>query len=381
MNKYQRLMYSLGSGCAVLVLLVMLSGCTDAVSQDVVEAIEAIDRDLMDLRAAELSPDDYARFAHQWMALKTRVQAEEDLIRWPWESNELDLALRRLYEEGVQTVARITDQRKALRQTAEHKLASVEDRFQVLTVQVGAIDSRLVLGQQLVETDLLVKQARAFFEEGQFERSIDASDKAGRMLASQTDVLSSELGRYADHDRIGRWQQMARETIAWSRLHHTSAIIVSKADRVLTLYKNGQKLLSYPVRLGFNGIREKRYQGDGATPEGRYRVAGKRGQGETQYYRALLLDYPNAEDRRRFQSARRTGLIPASKGIGGQIEIHGVDNELMAQTLGCVMLENSKMVYLYDRVEKGTPVTIVGALHEQNSVAQALASLGQRNNI
>ena len=381
MNKYQRLMYSLGSGCAVLVLLVMLSGCTDAVSQDVVEAIEAIDRDLMDLRAAELSPDDYARFAHQWMALKTRVQAEEDLIRWPWESNELDLALRRLYEEGVQTVARITDQRKALHQTAEHKLASVEDRFQVLTVQVGAIDSRLVLGQQLVETDLLVKQARAFFEEGHFERSIDASDKAGRMLASQTDVLSSELGRYADHDRIGRWQQMARETIAWSRLHHTSAIIVSKADRVLTLYKNGQKLLSYPVRLGFNGIREKRYQGDGATPEGRYRVAGKRGQGETQYYRALLLDYPNAEDRRRFQSARRTGLIPASKGIGGQIEIHGVDNELMAQTLGCVMLENSQMVYLYDRVEKGTPVTIVGALHEQNSVAQALASLGQRNNI
>lgn len=381
MNKYQRLMYSLGSGCAVLVLLVMLSGCTDAVSQDVVEAIEAIDRDLMDLRAAELSPDDYARFAHQWMALKTRVQAEEDLIRWPWESNELDLALRRLCEEGVQTVARITDQRKALRQTAEHKLASVEDRFQVLTVQVGAIDSRLVLGQQLVETDLLVKQARAFFEEGQFERSIDASDKAGRMLASQTDVLSSELGRYADHDRIGRWQQMARETIAWSRLHHTSAIIVSKADRVLTLYKNGQKLLSYPVRLGFNGIREKRYQGDGATPEGRYRVAGKRGQGETQYYRALLLDYPNAEDRRRFQSARRTGLIPASKGIGGQIEIHGVDNELMAQTLGCVMLENPQMVYLYDRVERGTPVTIVGALHEQNSVAQALASLGQRNNI
>src|SRR5262245_6579140 len=239
MHMYHRLMYSLASGSLLLILAIILTSCTDAVPQDVVEAIESLDRDLMDLRAAELSPDDYARFAHQWMALKTRVQAEEDLIRWPWESNELDLALRRLYEEGVQTVARITDQRKALRQTAEHKLASVEDRFQVLTVQVGAIDSRLVLGQQLVETDLLVKQARAFFEEGQFERSIEASDKAGRMLASQTDVLGSELGRYADHDRIGRWQQMARETIAWSRRHHTSAIIVSKADRVLTLYKNG----------------------------------------------------------------------------------------------------------------------------------------------
>jgi hypothetical protein len=381
MNRSQHLMHSLASGCAFLVLVVTMTSCTDAVPQDVVEAIESIDRDLMDLRAAELSPDDYTRFAHQWMALKTRVQAEEDLIHWPWESNELDLALHRLHEEGVQTVARIRDQREALRQTAENKLTSAEDRFQILTVQVGAIDSRLVLGQQLVETDLLVKQARAFFEEGQFERSIEASDKAGQTLASQTAVLNSELGRYADQGRIGRWQQMAKETIEWSRRHHTSAIIVSKADRVLTLYKNGQKVLSYAVRLGFNGIREKRYQGDGATPEGRYRIAGKRGEGQTQFYRALLLDYPNEEDRRRFQSARKTGLIPASKGIGGQIEIHGVENELMAQTLGCVMLENPQMVYLFDRVEKGTPVTIVGALHEHNSVAQALASLGQRNNI
>jgi hypothetical protein len=381
MYRYQRFVRSLAPRYALLGLLVILVGCAEAVPQDVVDAIESIDRDLMNLRAAELSPDDYARFAHQWMALKTRVQAEEDLIHWPWESNELDIALRRLQEEGVQTVARVTDQRKALSQTAENKLTSVEDRFQILTAEIGAIDSRLVLGQQLVETDLLVKQARAFYEEGQFERSIEASEKAGQLLASQTAVLSSELGRYADHGRIGRWQQMAKETIEWSRRHRTSAIIVSKADRVLTLYKNGQKVLSYPVRLGFNGIREKRYQGDGATPEGRYRIAGKRGQGQTQFYRALLLDYPNEEDRRRFQSARKTGLIPASKGIGGQIEIHGVENELMAQTLGCVMLENPQMVYLYDRVEKGTPVTIVGALHEHNSVAQALANLGQRNNI
>jgi hypothetical protein len=61
---------------------------------------------------------------------------------------------------------------------------------------------------------------------------------------------------------------MARETIEWSKKHRTSAIVISKAERSLTLYRSGQKLVSYPVRLGFNGINEKRYQGDGATPEG-----------------------------------------------------------------------------------------------------------------
>ena len=47
----------------------------------------------------------------------------------------------------------------------------------------------------------------------------------------------------------------------------------------------------------------------------------------------------------------------------------------MAQALGCVMLDNPHMALLYDRVEKGTPITIVGALHEQNSVALTIATL------
>ena len=52
----------------------------------------------------------------------------------------------------------------------------------------------------------------------------------------------------------------------------------------------------------------------------------------------------------------------------------------MAQTLGCIMLDNPQMALLFTRVEKGTPVTIVGALHEQNSVALVLADLTARTN-
>ncbi len=366
-------------GWGGLALAGLLTGCVEAVPQEVVDAVESIDRDLMDLRAAEFSPNDYTRFAHQWMALKTRVQSEEDTIRWPWEPNDLELALRQLQAEGSQTVARITEQRDGLRREAEQQLARVEDRFRLLTLQVGAIDSRLVLGQRPVETELLVKQARAFFSEGQYHRSLDASERATENLVAQTSMLSRELGRYANRDRIIGWQQMAHDTITWSRTHRASAIVVNKADRTLTLYRNGRQVLSYSVRLGFNGIREKRYQGDGATPEGRYWIVAKRGQGQTQFYRALLLDYPNKDDRRRFQLERKTGHIPASRSIGGQIEIHGVENELMAQTLGCVMIENPQMALLFDRVEKGTPVTIVGALHERNSIALALASLGERH--
>jgi len=366
-------------GWGVLALTgTLLSSCVEAVPQDMIKALESIDRDLIELRAAEFSPSEYTRFAHQWMALKTRVQTDEDVIRWPWESNDLEVALLQLQEEGSHTVARLTKERDELRRSAEEKIARVEDRFRMITMQVDSIGSRLVLGQKPVETDLLMKQARSFYEEGQYDRSLDASHRAAQNLVTQAALLSNELGRYANRDRISLWQRMAKDTITWSRVHRTSAIVISKADRLLILYRDGQKVLSYPVRLGFNGIREKQYQGDGATPEGRYRISSKRGQGQTQFYRALALDYPNEEDRRRYRLGRTAGRIPASRAIGGQIEIHGVENELMAQTLGCVMLNNPQMVLLYDRVDKGTPVTIVGALHEHNSVALTLAALDDR---
>jgi lipoprotein-anchoring transpeptidase ErfK/SrfK len=358
-----------------------LTACVETVPPEMVEAIESLDRDMMQLRAAEVAPGDYASFTHQWVTLRTRVEAEEDTIRWPWESNDLESALRQLQAEGLRTVSRLAERQEAERRAAARQLTEVEGRTQALASQVSAIDSRLILAEKPVETDLLLKQARAFYEQGRYEQSLDASDRASRHLAAQSALLQRELGRYASPDRIAQWQRMAKETVDWSKAHHASAIVVNKAERSLTLYRSGQKVLTYPVRLGFNGIREKRYQGDGATPEGRYRVAGKRGRGQTQYYRALLLDYPNGDDRRRFLNDRKKGKIPAFRDIGGQIEIHGVDNELMAQTLGCIMLENPQMTALFDRVDTGTPVTIVGALVEHNAVAKALENLPARNEI
>jgi hypothetical protein len=122
-------------------------------------------------------------------------------------------------------------------------------------------------------------------------------------------------------------------------------------------------------------VLEKRYQGDGATPEGQYRVIKKRDRGQTQFYRALLLDYPNSEDRRRFQLARTAGAIPAESFIGGQIEIHGKEDMFLSQTLGCVMLDNREIDAVFEATAVGTPVTIVGAMEVTNAVALALAGI------
>ena len=292
------------------ILLTSLGGCVETVPDELVEAIESLDRDLVTLRAADISPEGYTKFNRQWIALRTRVQSEENIVRWPWEDNELETELESLQVEGTELVADVNTRLQAQRASVESKLAKVEQKLRLLNTRVGDIGSRVMLGEHPVETELLVRQARLFLEQGQFEQAVRASDRAGEILLTQTTLLTNELGRYADADLIAAWRESAQRTIDWSKSHRAQSIVISKADRVLSLYKNGRKVLTYPIRLGSRGIRAKQHYGDGATPEGEYRIHRKRGSGQTPYFRALLLDYPNADDRRRFEEAQKSGLIP-----------------------------------------------------------------------
>jgi L,D-peptidoglycan transpeptidase YkuD (ErfK/YbiS/YcfS/YnhG family) len=357
--------------------LLALPGCIEKVPSDIVESIESLDRQLIESQGAEYAPEAYGRFVKHWVSLRGQLHREEDEIVWPWESNPLLASLQNLRAEGEEAVAQALTQRAARRLETEARLALVEGRLRSLNTRIDEMGSRVVLGRRPVETALLLHQARSFFDQGLYERSVHVVKQAAGMMEAQTAVLTTTLGHYADERRIHAWRRAAQQTIEWSRTHHTAAIVVSKADRRLTVYRNGRQVLSYPVRLGYNGILEKRYQGDGATPEGQYHIIRKRDRGQTQFYRALVLNYPNGEDRRRFQQARHTGRIPADAFIGGQIEIHGGDDILMNQTLGCIMLDNWQMDAIFRMVEQGTPVTIVGAIKLTNSIALALAGLDQ----
>lgn len=362
----------------VALLSISLGGCVETVPDELVEALESLDRDLGTLRASDITPEAYSKFSRQWIALQGRIRSEENIVRWPWEDNELETDLEALQVEGTQLLSDVNSRIQAQRATAEAKLAKIEQRLRLLNTRVGDIGSRMVLGEHPIETEVHVKQARLFLEQGQFEHSIQASERAGKILLTQTALLTNELGRYADDDLISAWRESAQRTIEWSRTHRAQAIIVSKADRVLALYKNGRKVLTYPIRLGSRGIRAKQYYGDGATPEGEYRIQRKRGPGQTPYFRALILDYPNVDDRRRFEEAQKAGLIPQSQHMPGLIQLHGIAQGISDQPFGSIVLDNPQIAQLFDQVAVGTPVNIVGALESQNSISLVLADLGDQ---
>ncbi len=83
---------------------------------------------------------------------------------------------------------------------------------------------------------------------------------------------------------------------------------------------------------------------------------------KTKYYKALLLNYPNEEDKKRFIQNKESGHIRATAKIGGLIEIHGNGGKGADWTEGCIALPDLLMDQLYASCAIGTPVTIVGSL-------------------
>jgi murein L,D-transpeptidase YafK len=191
------------------------------------------------------------------------------------------------------------------------------------------------------------------------------------------DVALAAASRYVDETRVRTWQSWVNETIEWSRREREPAIVVYKEQHLLELYVNGRLAESYQADLGSNVLERKLSAGDQATPEGRYRIVRRLDDGESRYYKALLLDYPNEADRARLEEQRENGAVSASARPGGLIEIHGEGGRGTNWTDGCVALANDDMDELFSRVPVDTPVTIVGGNGRGGIFSDLVRELGQ----
>jgi murein L,D-transpeptidase YafK len=125
----------------------------------------------------------------------------------------------------------------------------------------------------------------------------------------------------------------------------------------MTLESGGTPLKTFKVALGSQPVGAKQQQGDHKTPEGMYSVDAKNA--HSQFYMALHLSYPSAEDRLR---ARKLGVSP-----GGDVEIHGLGKKygwiggrhrLFDWTDGCIAVTNEEIEEIFRLVPTGTRVEI-----------------------
>lgn len=191
---------------------------------------------------------------------------------------------------------------------------------------------------------------------GEYERAM-TNTRAGLLSLAR---IADLLGAYdrESTEREDTWRRWTNETLLASAKTGTSAIVVDKSAHTLYLIADGTVTSDFPCDLGYNSARQKLSAGDGATPEGKYRISKVIARGSN-YYRALLLDYPNDLDRRRFNDNKSRGVIDNDARIGGLIEIHGKGGLGQDWTDGCVAISNGNLDSLMRHVRVGTPVTIV----------------------
>ena len=132
-------------------------------------------------------------------------------------------------------------------------------------------------------------------------------------------------------------------------------IVVEKSQRRMDLMSGDAVVRSYVIALGFAPEGDKRREGDGKTPEGKYVIEGRNP--SSAFHLSLKISYPDAADR---VAAAERGVSP-----GGNIFIHGAPNGWLLPgqppgdwTLGCIAVTKAEIEEIWRLVPDGTPVEI-----------------------
>lgn len=148
-------------------------------------------------------------------------------------------------------------------------------------------------------------------------------------------------------------------------------VLVKKEEHTMQLLSSSgpggeeEVVASYKVAIGPGGAGPKKREGDMVTPVGRYHVTMR---APSKYKIFLRLDYPNAEDYKRFAALKQSGELPKDARIGGDIGIHGPPVSLPEPqksslkeydwTAGCIAVNDDEISEIARLVRDGTPVDI-----------------------
>lgn len=346
----------IGFGVAVAPLLVAcLVGCQDP-PESTLRAAEQSLREAQKARAREFAPASYRRAAALTEEGRMELARQKGRLSLLRDFAAADSLLRLASRASARAREQAQKSRDSVRRLVDAQVRELAGESGNLKKALGASLVRNRLSGHLLKAELhLITAEKCASDErfGQAERELAAVRKAlGSVITGMTESADDQA------NKLSVWRGWVKETVEASKKSGGYAVIVDKSKHATYLIKGGRVVHTYDSDLGFNASRQKLFAGDAATPEGTYRVIRVKKTG-SRYYKALLLDYPNARDRQRFRENRRRGVVSADAKIGGDIEIHGEGGRDVDWTEGCVALSNSDMDHLMRFAGEGTPVTIV----------------------
>lgn len=310
---------------------------------------------------------------------KAKVYFDSAMTQWNTENDKFFIS------RNYKLVEKNADQSniyslKAIEQSA-HNLVKIENRINIrisklqrqidsLNKQFGNFPFNQFNTGKLTNCKLLLNEVILAYKKSEFliaDEKLDSAEIIIDQLAKNYEKLLKDYFK-----NYTNWKQLVDKTILDSRKTHSYSIIIDKYNRECFLYKKGDLKAKYTIELGTNWIGDKNYQGDKSTPEGMYKIIRLKKNGETKFHKAFLLDYPNEDDKKRFSSNMKNGVISKNAKIGNLIEIHGNGGKGIDWTDGCIALHNDDMDKLFEVCKTGTVVTIVGSTKPLNEIYKSI---------
>ncbi|MBC7361187.1 MAG: L,D-transpeptidase [Candidatus Aminicenantes bacterium] len=359
---------------AALVLIVQLSliisaqTCTTPPAPSEVREALAQEQDLWRAGASFFAPAEYENY-RKMLAEARRVYEKEELkVGYFRDYARVKQEFSRVLQEGERIQKLIASKKASLSEEILAEKKVLYSRYEMLDALSLELSQRNFSRQHLAQADIMFKEVDRLVAQTKYEEARAKLKAISSLLNQAESILKKQLERYMNQGQIAYWRRLAERAIEKSKATGETVILVSKLERKLTVYKAGIPVKTYEVGLGFNGLSDKLHAGDDATPEGEYRVIKKIA--SSKFGKALLINYPNEEDIRKFNEAKKRGYITPSTKIGGLIEIHGGGKDGL--TKGCVALDDKEMEELYRQIPVGTQVTIVGTTDPNNKIIAIL---------
>ncbi len=271
-------------------------------------------------------------------------------------SSKADMAI----ENAKIAFKKAEEKKMDLQKSLKPEIAALKKTFTYLEFAIGLFPLNSDIRTRVTSAAITLNEAEMAFTRQDY---IVATEKLAS-IKTTTANLEEKTRRLLEayFSNYHHWLSLNEEMKVWSKKNKAVSIVVDKFSRKCTVYKSGKKYKEFAVELGINWLGDKNQSGDQTTPEGRYMVSRKRSGNNTLYHKSLEINYPNKEDKKRFEQQKRDGLIPDNARIGGSIALHGGGGRGIDWTEGCIAFENKDIDALFSQCPVGTPVAIIGSL-------------------
>jgi hypothetical protein len=301
--------------------------------------------------------------------LQAKVYYDSAMLHWQKENEKwffqrafdisIDYAEKSTWY-AQEAVARTKKSSNEIKTLLHHQIADINKTVEHFESTYKKMPLTPTLRKQWTQGRIILEEGILAYKGGNYLKAIDKLDSAYVLIQKVYQYPQGILHDY--FTSLPRWIREEKEIRERSVKEKKVVLVVDKYNRELKVYKNGSIQSTYEVELGPNWVGDKHLQGDKTTPEGLYQVLKKKNEKDTKYFRALLLNYPNEEDKARFEENQKQGVVGEKAKIGGLIEIHGNGGKGIDWTEGCIALTDKEVDKLFALCSVGTEVLIVGSL-------------------